>query len=125
VNCAAYTVWLVALLSVIVTRGVQHVIVGYDRSVMVTRQAWKERRWCPLGLVYEESPAVVIKFPACVVGLLALKAHSSNAAVPDVMPVSGPISFDISARAKNYGLQQRTSVQKNALCGCAGGEKGR
>ena len=60
-------------------------------------------------------------------GLLALKAHSSNAAVSDVIPVSGPISFDISHHAKNYGLRQSIQVNKHTRAhthsGSAGGHR--
>lgn len=38
-----------------------------------------------------------------------------------MMPVSGPISFDISPHAKNYSLQQSTLVQKYTLSSCTRG----
>jgi len=41
-----------------------------------------------------------------------------------MMPVSGPISFDISLHAKNYSLQQSTLVQKATLGSCTRGERG-
>lgn len=41
-----------------------------------------------------------------------------------MMPVSGPISFDISPYAKNYSLQQSTLVQKHTLSSCARAKRG-
>lgn len=40
-----------------------------------------------------------------------------------MMPVSGPISFDISPRAKSYSLQQSTLVQKHTLSICSRGKR--
>lgn len=81
---------------------------------------------CPLGLIYEQLPAGVITFllPVCH-KTPGVKAHNSNAAVSDMTPVSGPISFDISPHAKNYSLQQNPPVQKNILSSCTGGEERR
>lgn len=41
-----------------------------------------------------------------------------------MMPVSGPICFDISLHAKNYSLLQSTLVQKYTLSSCTRGERG-